>query len=84
MQILTCLTVLCYIVLPHADSAEANVEIQTRQVKASLTLWHACQVAPGKEAAAEAPDAELKPQNNTERDINLNLAVALRMIEERG
>ena len=32
----------------------------------------------------EAPDAELKPQNNTERDINLNLAVALRMIEERG
>ena len=84
MQILVSLIALCCIVLQYADSAQALLQIQTWKVQASLTPCHACQVAPGKEAAAEAADAELKPQNGTERDINLNLAVALRMIEERG
>lgn len=41
------------------------------------------QVAPAEEAEA-GEEAEVKPQNSTERDVELNLAVALRMIEERG
>ena len=47
----------------------------------SVDLPCCLQVAPAEEAGEEA---EVKPQNSTERDVELNLAVALRMIEERG
>jgi hypothetical protein len=46
-----------------------------------VDLPYCLQVAPAEEAGEEA---EVKPQNSTERDVDLNLAVALRMIEERG
>ena len=46
-------------------------------------VCHACQVVPD-EAGAEAEEDVAMPRNNTERDVQLNLAVALRMVEERG
>lgn len=47
-------------------------------------VCHACQVVPGEEAGTEASEDVAMPRNNTERDVQLNLAVALRMVEERG
>ena len=47
-------------------------------------MCHACQVVPREAAGAEAAQDAAMPRNNAERDVQLNLAVALRMVEERG
>ncbi len=49
--------------------------------KRCVDLPWCLQVVPAGEAGEEA---EVKPQNSTERDVELTLAIALRMIEERA